>query len=41
MRITPLLLAGCFLALLMAGPIWADDVLPPDWRGNYGTIMAE
>lgn len=41
MRNTPMLFAGCLVGLLMAGPIWADDVLPPDWRGNYGTVTAE
>ncbi len=29
------------LVAVTAAPALADNILPPEWRGNYGTIMAE
>jgi hypothetical protein len=38
---TRVILASLTILTLAAAPFaWADDVLPPDWRGNYGTITA-
>ena len=40
MKSTQVFLVGCVLGLAVAAPAWADDVLPPEWRGNHGTITA-
>jgi hypothetical protein len=41
MKSAQVFLIACALGLVVVGPAWADDVLPPDWRGNYGTLTAE
>ncbi len=41
MKSARVLIITCALGLVAAVPAWADDVLPPDWRGNYGTVTAE
>ena len=41
MKSAQVYLIACVLGLTAAAPAWADDVLPPDWRGSYGTITAE
>jgi len=39
-RTLTIALAGLLGLVGVAAPVWADDVLPPDWRGSYGTITA-